>query len=84
MAIRTKMKKSGSKRVYDQDGEGVRGQLNRVAREVFSGDHPEITRGPNGLRAPVIQSRAALAQPNWQRSRRRSLASVHRTPKSGG
>lgn len=79
MPIKTKMKKSGRKRVYDQNNEGVRGGLNQAAREVFQGRHREITRGPAGLRDPLLREQSSQSQEIVQHQRRkRPLASVRR------
>ncbi len=84
MPIKTKMKKSGRKRVFDQDGEGVRGELNAAAREIFNGQHREITRGPAGLRDPLLAEQGGRVQSVLQQRRRRTLASVRRQPKRAG
>ncbi|HWF19043.1 MAG TPA: hypothetical protein VG754_07230 [Verrucomicrobiae bacterium] len=78
MPITTRMKKSGRKRVYDQKREGVRGELNGVAREIFTSGHREVTRGPAGMRDPVLNEQTGLAQELLAQRRRRTLASVRR------
>ena len=78
MPIKTRMKKSGRKRVYNQSEEGVRGELNQAAREVFTGEHPEITPGTAGLREPLLREQTGRTQALLQQRRRRSLASIRR------
>ncbi|MDB6109198.1 MAG: hypothetical protein JWR69_948 [Pedosphaera sp.] len=76
------MKKSGRKRVYDQGDEGLGGRLNEAAREVFGGDHPEITPGTAGLTDPLRQQQTSRAQEILQTRRRRKLASLQKWPRS--
>jgi hypothetical protein len=78
MPIKTRMKKSGRKRVYNQREEGVRGELNETAREIFGGEHPEVTQGADGLRDPLLQEQTGKTQALLQQRRRRDLASVRR------
>ncbi|MDB6063853.1 MAG: hypothetical protein JWR26_61 [Pedosphaera sp.] len=79
MPIKTRMKKSGRKRVFDQNAEGIRGQLNQTARAINGGYHPEITPGPDGLRDPVIQKQTGQARAIVQQQRRhRNLSSLQR------
>jgi hypothetical protein len=78
MAIKTKMKKSGRKRVYDQSEEGIDGELNRAARAIFGGEHPEITPGTAGLTNPLRRPQANRTQALLQQRRRRNLASLGR------
>jgi hypothetical protein len=69
------MKKSGRKRVYDQSEEGLNGSLNQVARNVFGGDHPEITPGTAGLTDPLRRRQTGQTEQILQARRRRKLAS---------
>ncbi|HZQ46723.1 MAG TPA: hypothetical protein VFC07_06925 [Verrucomicrobiae bacterium] len=78
MPIKTRMKKSGRKRVYNQAGEGLRGELNQAARAIFGGEHPEITPGTAGLRDPLLRKQTGRAQAILQQRRRRDLASLPR------
>jgi hypothetical protein len=75
MPIKTRMKKSGRKRVYDQGNEGLEGRLNQAARDLFRGHHPEITPGTAGLTDPLRQRQTSRAQGILQARRRRKLAS---------
>jgi hypothetical protein len=78
MPIRTHMKKNGRKRVFDQNEEGLRGQLNQAAREIFGGDHPEITPGAAGLTDPVIKKQTGQHRAVLQQRRHRNLSSIRR------
>ncbi|HZV35570.1 MAG TPA: hypothetical protein VFB72_13435 [Verrucomicrobiae bacterium] len=70
------MKKSGRKRVYDQNDEGVQGKLNQAGREIFRGKPREITPGPDGLRDPILseQSNTFARQVVERRHRRRLIS----------
>jgi hypothetical protein len=81
MPIKTRMKKSGRKRVYDQSEEGLTGRLNQAARELFGGQHPEITPGTAGLTDPLRQEQTGQAQAILQAARRRKLASLQKSPR---
>jgi hypothetical protein len=72
------MKKSGRKRVYNQREEGLSGELNRTARDVFGGNHPEITPGIAGLTDPLRQRQSSQAEMKLQAWRRRKLASIYK------
>ncbi|MDB6020225.1 MAG: hypothetical protein JWQ04_82 [Pedosphaera sp.] len=83
MPIKTRMKKSGRKRVFNQKEEGIRGELNETARAVFRGEHPEITPGTAGLQEPFVREQTGQAQAILQQRRRRNLASLRRQNMAG-
>lgn len=76
--IQTRMRKSGVKRVYKQENEGIRGELNAAAREVFRGKPREITRGVAGLSDPVVREQSDKSEKILHLRRRRGLASLKR------
>lgn len=78
MPITTRMKKNGQKKVFNQSSEGLRGDLNQAAREIFGGDHPEITPGAAGLTDPLIKKQTGRREALLQQQRRRNLSSIRR------
>jgi hypothetical protein len=78
MPIKTRMKKNGQKRVFNRREEGLRGDLNQAAREIFGGNHPEITPGAAGLADPLIQKQTGWRQAVLQQQRHRNLSSIRR------
>lgn len=77
--IQTRMRKSGSKRVYKQEDEGIRGGLNEAARDVFRGGEKRgLTPGVAGLSDPLIRQQSTNPEVVLQQRHRKSLGSLKR------
>jgi len=77
MPIKTHMKKSGRKRVFDQE-EGRHGRLNEAAREPFRSEGASLTPGTAGLTDPVKARQSHRAEIVTQNRRRRQLGSLQK------
>lgn len=80
MAIKTRMKKSGQKRVFARQTADPHG-LNEAARNVFGSNRANLTPGTAGLIDPENQSQALRNQKIVENRRRRKLASLYSTDK---
>lgn len=80
MAIKTRMKKSGQKRVFGKKANDPHG-LNEAARNVFRGQSANLTPGTAGLIDPENQSQTVRNQKIIEIRRRRKLASRYSTDK---
>jgi hypothetical protein len=80
MAFRTHMKKSGQKRVFDQETKDMHG-LNEAARNVFGSKSAGLIPGIAGLSDPVNPRQASPSQKITLIRRRRKLASLYSTDK---
>lgn len=76
MPIKTRMAKSGLKKVHKRSRENIGGRLNRSARQLSTADAKNLTPGVQGLRSPVNKpaNRRAAQKQNIIRGRRRHTA----------